>query len=56
MPLRTPLALIDGNRRFKEELTPNNRRKIKGTIAVGTTYAFTAENINCTPSIAQYTI
>ena len=56
MPLRTPLVLIDGNRQFKEELTPNNRRKIKGTIVISTIYIFTAENVNCIPLIAQYTI
>ena len=44
---RTPLALIDSNRRFKEKLTPNNRRKIEGAIAANATYTFAAENVNC---------
>ena len=56
MPPRTPLALIDGNRRFKEELTPNDRGKIEGAIAAGATYAFAAENVNCAPSTARYTV
>src|SRR5438552_16176555 len=56
MPPRTPLTLIDGNRRFKEELTPNNRGKIEGAIAAGAIYAFAAENVNCAPSTARYTV
>ena len=56
MPPRTPLALIDGNRRFKEELTPNDRGKIEGAIAADTTYAFAAENVNYASSIARYTV
>jgi hypothetical protein len=52
MPPRTPLALINSNRRFKEELTPNDRGKIEGAIAAGATFTFAAENVNCAPSTA----
>jgi hypothetical protein len=53
---RTILGTIDGNRGVGNELTPNQRGKIEGAIAVGANSAQAAKLVNCTPRGARKTV
>jgi hypothetical protein len=53
---RTILGVIDGNRGVNNELTPNQRRKIEGVIAVGANFAQAAKVVNYDPETARKTI
>jgi hypothetical protein len=53
---RTILGAIDGNRGVNNELTPNQRGKIEGAIAVGANFAQAAKVVNCDPETARKTI
>jgi hypothetical protein len=53
---RTILGTIDGNRGVGNELTPNQRGKIEGAIAVGANSAQAAKLVNCTSRGARKTI
>ena len=56
MPPRTPLGIINGNRRQGGELTPYQRRKIEGALNAGSTFAFAAEQTKCAESTARSTL
>jgi hypothetical protein len=53
---RTILGTINGNRGVGNELTPNQRGKIKGIIAVGANSAQAAKLVNYIPRDARKTI
>ena len=53
MPPRTPLGIINGNRRQGGELTSHQRGKIEGTRNADSTFAFAAEQVKCHPEIAR---
>jgi len=56
MPPRTPLGIIDGNRPYGHELTPNQRGKIEGAVAFGANYAAAGKLVDCTRHAARKTI
>jgi hypothetical protein len=56
MPPRTPLGIIDGNRRQGGELIPYQRGKIEGARNAGSTFAFAADQVKCAPSTARSTL
>ena len=56
MPPRTPLGIINGNRRKSGELTPYQRGKIEGARNAGSTFAFAAEQTKCAESTARSTL
>ena len=47
MPPRTPLGIINGNRGYGHELTPNQRGKIEGAKLSGSTNKVAAEIGKC---------
>ena len=55
MPPRTPLGIINGNRRQGGELTPYQRGKIEGARNAGSTFADAAKQVNCHPNTARTT-
>ena len=56
MPPRTPLGIIDGNRRQGGELTPYQRGKIEDALNTGFTFAFAAEQTKYAESTAKSTL
>ena len=56
MPPRTPLGIINGNRRQGGELTPHQRGKIEDARNAGSTFAFAAEQIKYHPETARITL
>jgi hypothetical protein len=53
---RTILGIINNNRGVGNELTPNQRGKIEGVIAVGANSAQAAKLVNYTPRYVRKTI
>ena len=53
MPPRTPLGIIDGNRRQGGELIPYQRGKIEGARNAGSTFAFAADQVKMRPKYSQ---
>jgi hypothetical protein len=53
---RTSLGIINGNRGVNNELTPNQRRKIEGAIAISASFARAVTLIHCDPETARKTI
>jgi len=47
MPPRTPLGIINSNRRKSDELTPYQRGKIEDARNTGSTFTFAAEQVKC---------
>jgi hypothetical protein len=45
---RTILGTIDGNRGVGNELTPNQRGKIEGAVAVGANFTQAVQVVDCT--------
>ena len=56
MPPRTPLGIINSNRRQGGELTPHQRGKIQDARNTGSTFAFAAEQVKCHPKTARMTL
>jgi hypothetical protein len=56
MPPRTPLGVIDGNRRFKQELTPYERGQIVGAVKSSHSFPDAAALVKTTPLTAKYTL
>ena len=56
MPPRTPLGIIDGNRRQGGELTPYQRGKIEGVCNAGSSFASARRQIKCHRNIAKSTV
>jgi len=56
MPPRTPLGIIDGNRRQGGELTPYQRGKIEGTCNVGSSFASTGRQVKYYRNTARTTV
>jgi hypothetical protein len=56
MPPRTPLGIINGNRRQGGKLTPYQRGKIEGARNAGSTFAFAAEQVKYALSTARSTL
>jgi hypothetical protein len=56
MAPRTVLGAIDGNRGYGCELTPNQRGKIEGAKAVGSSFKAAADLVNCTKEAARKTV
>ena len=53
MPPRTPLGIINGNRRKSGELTPYQRGKIEGARNAGSTFADAAKQVKCHERYSQ---
>ena len=53
MPPRTPLGIINGNRRKSGELTPYQRGKIEGARNIGSIFADAAKQIKYHEDIAK---
>jgi hypothetical protein len=56
MPPRTPLGIIDGNRRPGGELTPYQRGKIEGACSAGSSFPDAASLVKCDPRTARSTL
>jgi len=56
MPPRTPLGIINGNRRKSGELTPYQRGKIEGARNAGSTFADAAKQVKCHEDTARSTL
>ena len=56
MPPRTPLGIIDGNRRQGGELTPYQRGKIEGACNVGSSFASAGRQVKCHRNTARTTV
>ena len=56
MPPRTPLDIINSNRRQGSKLTSHQYGKIEGTRNIGSTFAFAAEQVKCHPETARMTL
>ena len=56
MPPRTPLGIINGNRRKSGELTPYQRGKIEDARNAGSTFTDAAKQIKCHEDIARSTL
>jgi hypothetical protein len=56
MRSRTILGIINGNRGVNNELTPNQRGKIEGAVAIGASFARAVTLVDCDPEIARKTI
>ena len=56
MPPRTPLGIINNNRRQNNELTPHQRGKIEGAQNAGFTFTFAAEQVKCHLETAKMTL
>ena len=53
---RTPLGIINGNRRKSGELTPYQRGKIEGARNTGSIFTFAAEQVKCHPETTRMTL
>ena len=56
MPPRTPLGIINGNRRKSGELTPYQRGKIEGARNAGSTFVDAAKQVKCHEDTARSTL
>jgi Transposase len=56
MRLRTILGTIDGNRGVGNKLTPNQRGKIEGAVAVGENFTQAVQVVDCTRQAARKTV
>ena len=56
MPPRTPLGIINGNRRKSNELTPYQRGKIEGTYNTGSSFVSAGRQIKCHRNTARSTV
>jgi hypothetical protein len=56
MPPRTPLGIINGNRRKSDELTPYQRGKIEGARNAGSTFTFAAKQVKCHSNTTRSTL
>ena len=53
MPPRTPLSIIDGNRRQGNELTPYQCRKIEGAYNADSSFASAGRQVKCHRNTAR---
>jgi hypothetical protein len=53
---RTILGIINGNKGVGNKLTPNQRGKIEGVIAVGANFTQAAQMVDCTRQSARKTV
>ena len=56
MPPRTPLGIIDGNRRQGGELTPYQRGKIEGACNADSSFTSAGRQVKCHRNIVRTTV